>query len=443
VLAGRPAPTTVVFTDGAFNDGDLRPPGGIEARIERVGSSGRNLAIEAFSVRPEPGDPLSYDLLLRVRSHMTEPARAALVLYALRPESGSRLRPEDAFSSVALNLAPGESVERVLTGLRFPGRRVAARLEAPGAGDVSPRDDIAFALVPERRKLRVALVTPGNLFLSAALLLRENVDLSEMKPGEFSGPEGFDVVVLDRMAPPGAPGNYLLFAPPGGQPFGAAGELTAPRITRVDPAHPLLAGTRLVDVNISVATALRAGADDRVAVWSGRSPLVVMRDDGPMRVVAVGFDLARSDFPLRAAFPLFMANALAVFAREDDSYIETLRTGRAATLAVPWKTGRVSVVFPDGTRTVADANDGAVTLTPPVAGFTTASMGRNMIEIAASLFDPDESSVAPRGEAVQAPARRPAAAVPKPSLDLWIILLLGALAVLAVEWVSYHRRVTT
>ena len=67
---------------------------------------------------------------------------------------------------------------------RLPGSGLVADLgeEGPAVAlradmDALPVDDVAYALLPAPAPLRVGLVTPGNLFLEAALLLDDNVEV--------------------------------------------------------------------------------------------------------------------------------------------------------------------------------------------------------------------------------------------------------------------------
>src|SRR5207248_11772947 len=71
-------------------------------------------------------------------------------------------------------------------------------------------DNQAVMLLTPRRLVKALLVTEGNFHLEAAIKVDPDVDLSKMKPGGFTKPDGFDVVIFDGAAPPKlAEGNYL------------------------------------------------------------------------------------------------------------------------------------------------------------------------------------------------------------------------------------------
>ena len=65
--------------------------------------------------------------------------------------------------------------------------------------------DHAYARLPERRRQRVLLVSEGNRYLEAALLLDEYLSVDEIAPSKYVDALGYDVVIFDRFLPPAAP----------------------------------------------------------------------------------------------------------------------------------------------------------------------------------------------------------------------------------------------
>ena len=53
-----------------------------------------------------------------------------------------------------------------------------------------------------RRRARILLVTPGNTYLEAALLLDEYLDVAQVAPGARFPDGKFDVAIFDGVAPP-------------------------------------------------------------------------------------------------------------------------------------------------------------------------------------------------------------------------------------------------
>jgi hypothetical protein len=79
-----------------------------------------------------------------------------------------------------------------------------------------------------------------------------------------------------------------------------------------------------------------------------------------------------------------------------------------------------------------------------LAGFYRVRAGNDVQIIAGNLMDPEESRIAPRpfdelnGTRVSAPVAGRVGV----RRELWLYLLAGALAIVLLEWLSYHRRVT-
>ncbi|MEI9952062.1 MAG: hypothetical protein WDO74_24515 [Pseudomonadota bacterium] len=71
---------------------------------------------------------------------------------------------------------------------------------ADGRADDLPADDHAYALMPERHRARVLVISKGNTYLEAALLLDEYLDVTTVVPGKPLPSEHFDVAILDGVA---------------------------------------------------------------------------------------------------------------------------------------------------------------------------------------------------------------------------------------------------
>ena len=102
-----------------------------------------------------------------------------------------------------LALGPNERLPRFYQDLAGASRTLEATIKlADGGSDDLPADDHAYALMPERRRARVLVVTPGNTYLEAALLLDEYLDVTLIAPDKYPPAQGFDVTIFDGVAPP-------------------------------------------------------------------------------------------------------------------------------------------------------------------------------------------------------------------------------------------------
>jgi hypothetical protein len=467
VIAERPNPRVVLVTDGGLEAPTEQELVGLPLQVVQVGGDGGdNIALLTFHVRPYLDDSLTYEIFYRVRSFVDRPVEATLLLYAdpTARSSDEMFRDENVVGSYPVTLQPDGITEDFIKDVEFPGSRFGARVvpaEGSGVTDVLPRDDAAFGLVPERKRLRVQLVTDDNLFLEAALFLRENLSFTKVAPSEYEGPTGFDVTILDRFLPPVlGPGNYLLVDPRGeSSPFAGEGTVPAPDLRVAKKGHPLMWKISLVDLNVAEVAKLETKEGDQVvATTSGGDPVIVARATPEQRLVAWGFDVRKSDLPLRYAFPVMVVNTLHWFFAEDDALLTGRTTGRDQAVGVKWPVRQVTVTPPRGEPYRTAVIDGKALLTGDEAGVyeLTAEGEDDVAAVAANLNDERESSLVATKLALPewkpAPPPEPAEAAPAPTTmeqalalvekDLWKALLLAALLISTLEWFTYHRRIT-
>src|SRR5262249_723561 len=101
-------------------------------------------------------------------------------------------------------------------------RALEAKLAPIGnSKDELPADDHAYALLPERRRAKVLVVTQGNTYLEAALLLDEYLDVQLATPHDYAEkivPSGqkHDVVIFDGATPADLPRANAIYLDPRG-----------------------------------------------------------------------------------------------------------------------------------------------------------------------------------------------------------------------------------
>lgn len=440
-LRGRPRPTLVLIGDGAWSPADLADGAraldpGVALRYLPVGRSGDNVGITAFAVRRYQANQTAYEVLVEVRSFRPRPSTVTLQLQ----------QDGEVVETQKLSLDPGERVQRLYPDLAGAGARLQARLT--DAHDALPLDDVAYAVLPERRKEKVLLVTAGNLFLEGALLLDENLDVDKIAPAAWDAARAaaYDAVVLDGFTPPAPPrANALYIDPRGpGSPFAVRGSVEAPFVTETAARHPLMRWVALKDLNIARASTFALAPGDVAVAASFKQPIIVARERDGRKTVALGFDLKRSDLPLRVSFPVLLINALDWFAGGDAGLVASYATGRPWRLPVPAGATTLWVRAPDGTRVEAPIHDGRAGYVAARAGFYTIEAGASSRLVAANLASASESDIAPKptltvgGRTLTAPelgrvgVRR----------ELWPYLVILALALAFVEWWTYNRRVT-
>lgn len=456
-LRGLPSPEVIVVSDGVLEEPvDAAGPvhlGDIKLSFEPIGARGRNAAITEFSVRRYPLDKSRYEVMLEVTNTSDEPLDVELSL----------LGDGQLTDLTRLRLNAHEKLPRFYPNLSGASKTLEARLGlADGSSDDLPADDRAFALLPERRRARIQVVTAGNMFLEAALLLDEYLDVTTVAPGSYPAKGGYDVTIFDGVAPNVAPGSgsLLYLNPTGGNVPFEVGKLIEDNdpnyklgFDELDAKNPLLRYTALSDVNIARAHALKGDKEDRVIAQSYKGPLLLQGRRAGVKFVALGFDIRESDFPLRIAWPLFLLNTINDFVEEDVSYISSFRTGTVWNIPAPSVAEAATLELPDGSKRTVPVKDGRAVFLGQLAGFYkispvtpsgAAPPPEEITMFAANLSDPQESAIQPVTELKV--DGRAASAVSEFKIgvrrEIWVYLLVAVLIVTTIEWLTYHRRVT-
>ena len=476
LLSGRENPTVILFSDGGFDDTALASrPTGLEVRFQPLLQPGEppgegNAAITAFSVRRYRRNRLSYEVLISLGWFPPlgpSPATQKVTLELV--QEGEMVDVQQ------LELTPGVQEEELYPNLSGAGVHLEARLRRrDGQADSLALDDRAYAVLPERQRQRVLIVTRGNLFLEGALLAagageENHLVIDKVPPSAYAAERAarYDVVIFDAFTPSAAPDAHALYLDPQRDgPFTIEAELKRPLITDLESAHPVLRWVSLADVNMTRSSVFKLEPGDHALASMLKQPLIVAREQPSRsgtsrRSVAIGFDLRQSDLPLRVAFPVLLMNAVDWFAGDVDDDLGSYRTGR--TWRVPLYKSRRSgkggrgegealtltqadLTVPGGELVAVPVHEGHALYYGQRVGFyslPTGGLGAPLLW-AANLADLTESTAALRstlklGATPLAPPDGGQRAIRR---ELWPYLLLLALLILGLEWWSYQRRWT-
>jgi len=451
-LRGMPNAEIIIVSDGALSEArDAAGPVKVEGpklSFVPIGSSSKNAAITNFAVRRYPLDKSRYEVMLEVSNASEEILEVELSLF------GDGLLTD----VTRLKLGPRERVPRFYPNLSGASKTLEARLGmADGTTDDLPADDRAYALLPERRRARVQVVTEGNMFLEAALLLDEYLDVKTVAPARYPAKGEFDVTIFDSVAPALAQGtgHVLYLNPPAGNvPFEVGKEIKDDDTNyplgfdEIDAKHPVLRYTALSDVQISRAHPLKGQKEDKVVAKSFKGPLLIAGRRGGQKFVALGFDIRESDFPLRIAWPLFLLNTINDFVEEDTSYISSFRTGDVWRIPAASDAVVGTLEAPDGAKRTIPIKDGRAVFLGQTAGFYKLQMGDkgegDQSMFAANLSSLPESTITPAKELTVNGTKAEAPSEFKVGVrrEIWVYLLAAVLLVSIIEWLTFHRRIT-
>ncbi|MEK7338847.1 MAG: VWA domain-containing protein [candidate division NC10 bacterium] len=425
-------PTEVhLFTDGASGQALPALPRSVDLRVHPVGGPAPNVAITGLRVRKNYYSGAQHELFVALANTGQKTVTFPLVVTL----EGARLSRQQV-------TLPPQTRRSLIVPLSHRG---GGALEVTAeVADALAVDNRAWALLPPPRTLRVLLVTRGNLFLEQALRSDPQVELALSPPPLFDGDPGeYDVVVLDGAAPALLKrGRYVLLnAVAGNTPLEVTGTIRNPVIVDWDRSHPAMRFLDLSQVVIEEALRVRPLAGGRALIESTLTPLALAFEEGGLRMVFVGFDPVRSDLPLRAAFPLFLSNAIRWLypTRLEDLPLQTA-TGHTLTVAVPPGVTGVRVTAPDGTvREVPVVRGGVALPEAAVAGIYLLEAGEWQQRVAANLVDEDESNLTPRLTVPPGGADVEGVRAFEVYRELWPLLTVLALALLLLEALLFSR----
>ena len=428
-------------SDGVMVDGV--PP---EATVISVFEPAHNVGITAFEIEALPSEPTRYHAFVQIKN--ASPV-AKLITLRLSGSVGGGIRD-------TLTLQAGETRARFIPLGSFGRGPVRAVVTADS--DAFSADDYAFGFLPIRTETRVALITPGSLYLTNVLANEPRLSLEVMRPAQYNPQVSADLYIFDRFAPPEAPrGPALLFLPPNVEWLARTLDVVeVPEVPGWNSTHPVLRFVALEDLRIDRAARIAVPADresrpqssvgepgrvpaSEIVVGNRSLPLISVTDQAD-RIVRVSFALEDSNFPLHPGFPIFLANAM-----------QWLMDEQVALARAP---GRVEVPLPlatvtdlEGSEIVAwPLSDRTVFLADQPGLYTVVAEGDRRLRVAVNLANAERSSVndsrLASGEITAAASIVVAGAEPGPSEELWIFFLLLALVLVVAEWVTYHRRLT-
>lgn len=435
LLVGGGQAAVEVFTDGAYELSGLPDLGPTAIHWRRYAGRGHNIGVTAFEVRKTYFGSFDYQAYLSVANYSREPSTFELTLTL----DGRPLKTE------RVNLDPEVKRSIVLPFTHDGGGILRAEINAE---DDLAADNHAAAVIPAPHPVRVLLVSQGNAFLEKALAADPQVQVETGTVEQFGKAGEYDVVILDGVPVKKVPAGRYLFINtlPEGTSLNLQGRVEDPPIIDWDRTHPVLRYLDLSKVIVQDAMRVRPMGSGRALVESNLTPLIYALDEGGLKAVFVGFDLYRTDFPLRVAFPLFVSNALRWLypSQLEDAGLQ-LSTGQPLTVSLPAGSGAATVVDPTGKthrlRPDADGRIGFVETTH--AGIYAVKAGTWEQRFAVNLLDEGESNIAPRAQfpterAGQAPSQDHPTTFPSRQ-QLWRLFAALALALLLLEGVLYYR----
>lgn len=416
-LQGRGAnDANIVFLTDGVTPYDV-PPG---VRVESVFAPADNAAITAFDVRRDFRNAGRYEAYVEIANYADAPRGVTLTV-----DVGARRIHEQA-----VQLGADEIVRQSLPFEAGDGGVVHAELA--GLDDAMAEDDEAFAWVASARPEPVTLVTRRNPPIEELLAIDPTVTVTRIEPEQYrDSVEG--VVIFDRWAPQERPRRPAVFIAPPAVPWLALAGAPERDATwsRADAAHPAVRGVDGRTLRIDEAGVYALDGWTPVA-FSGRGhPLVAVRESEGASQAIVAFDVTRGNIANDPAFPVLLGDLLGWFERDAPVRVQAPGAVRLPPDVTDLRraTGRGAVSLRRlGDVAIADLREPGVYVAERPAGALAIAVNagsRAGSNVRATRLSAADTASAPRG-----------------SSGLWVWLIAVAAALLAIEFYTWHRRLT-
>ncbi len=405
-----------------------------------VGTASSNVAISALATRALPGEPPQ--LFTQITNYGNEDAR---VIFNLRVDGS-------LFAADEVTIPANGSIPLALDELPATFTTIQAGVTLPTDAtttDYLADDNSAWAVNSTSGGRRALVMTEGNLFIEQVLRSLPGVEAFRGDINRGLPIEQFDLYVFDGWLPATLPdADMLVINPPRSTPLfavGAESQGTAtlnPRVRRDDPRMTFVDFSTVNILQFRQVTA--SWADTLISADGGA--LLLAGEQNSSQIAIITFDLRDSDLPLQITFPILMSALLDWFT--PPSVINApdgLNVGDTLPITLPPGADAINVTYPDGTTRAVQGAAFTDTATPglytvtALADVETISTG----QFAVNVFDAGESRISPRASIILGDTVVTTTVEEEiGQREFWSWLALGALLVLLIEWIAYHRRMT-
>jgi len=421
----------VLISDGAGSD--LSTLLKAHPKIVPIIVSGQawNIGITKFEFRQAIDRPDAYEIMLEVKNFTPQTAACPLRLAI------------DKTLIFENQLKFGAREKKVLI-FPYSGLISGIAQAALEIDDDFSVDNTAHLALSPSKDIWILLVSQGNYFLEKLLQAYPNVMVNSV-PKVFPSSwkeqtERHDIVIIDRIDfPLTEKGNFLLidaYSP--SLPLQKTGQIDFPRIVDWNKQSPLMANVNMSAIRIEKAARLKTAPGLQPLVESSQGGLMYTFAKNGLRAVFWGFDIARSDLPLKVAFPTLMSNIINWLNPHKLSF-SNLQTnaGEPFDIYLDPETKNFAIRAPNAKWKTHKATSNPFTYTDTnKVGIYTVSANKKQRYFTVNLFNAAESDINPKLQAISSPR----SVTPSPSektpvqQHLWTFLLILGLAVLILEW---------
>ncbi len=288
----------IVYTDGAGAADFEQLHNVAERTLQVVGEPTANVANE-YTVFTQREDGL-YDVMVSLTNHSGQQVSLDVGLYD---------EDESLIGLSQMSLSASETKVSLFEGIDWNGQSISSEISgiqfADGKKDSLAADNVSRAVKNRGNLINGLLVGEGNIFIEKAYQAVTGADIVKADSAAAGG-DSVNVVIYDvGNEPLDSQYNSLMF---GDVRKGGVGILENVVLDMTD--CDLTAGLSgfTIGVNKAYCFNLPEGAESFLE-YEGKCVGYYGERNGCKEIV-VGFDIRETDFPLRAEFPVFLANAM-------------------------------------------------------------------------------------------------------------------------------------
>ncbi len=290
-----------LITDGAGTEfsASIKKHPGIRPIIIRGGE--KNVGVTKFEFRRQFDLSDHYEFMVEIKNFSNAPVDCTISLSIDRSLLVNR--------PVAL-----EALEKKLLLIPYTGLITGIADVSIEIDDDFNVDNRAYLSLNAAKDIWILLATEGNPFLEKLLAAYPNFKVNSVKeimPDSWPQQSArHDIVIVDRMdIPETERGNFLLidaYSP--SIPVTRTGRVVTPEVLAWQRKNPLMADVNLSGLIIEESARLQSAENLQPLIEADRTGLMYAYENKGLRAVLIGFDVTRSNLPLKVAFPVMMSN---------------------------------------------------------------------------------------------------------------------------------------
>ncbi len=402
-----------------FTDGALARIVPSDVVVHSVFAPAPNVAITAFEVQAAGGPAATATVFLAVANHAPMPQTVRV----------AASRAADVLFDRSIVIGAGETHREALTVASAGDARFRAHVSA--AENRLDIDDDATAWLWTAEPLRVAVVGVSSP-LPKLLAHDASLRVTAVDPAGYPQART-DVWVFDGWLPPQAPSKpALVIDPPASGWLGKRGPEEPRPVWAAGATHPIFDGVDTALVHVGRARAVIRPALQPIAMSEQGTPLVAIEDSRASRQIVFAFSFADSNLAMTPAFPILMGNAIDWLGRpaRDLHRQPGPMVLPAATLRVLGPDGRSVPLarFDDGVRANFDT---------PGLYLVQSADGQSVVRV--TLGDTGRSNLMVSSLTDSPSPPTPFGGQGRP---WWVYATIAAFALVALEWITWQRRIT-